>query len=61
MDISAQRVTDDAQAIIDCLERADAEAGGVVDIDEITGGFNFQAAWATGFSAKRSVAKDNTN
>jgi len=26
-------------------------AGEILDIDGITGGFNFQAAWATGFIA----------
>jgi hypothetical protein len=26
-------------------------AGEVLDIDAITGGFNFQAAWSTGFIA----------
>ncbi|MCC6541142.1 MAG: NAD(P)/FAD-dependent oxidoreductase [Flavobacteriales bacterium] len=30
-------------------------AGEVLDIDGITGGFNFQAAWTTGFIAGRSV------
>ena len=28
-------------------------AGEVLDIDGITGGFNFQAAWTTGFIAGR--------
>jgi predicted flavoprotein YhiN len=33
-------------------------AGEVMDIDGITGGFNFQAAWTTGFIAgKQSVNK----
>jgi len=31
-------------------------AGEVLDIDGITGGFNFQAAWTTGFIAGRSAA-----
>lgn len=31
-------------------------AGEVVDVDGITGGFNFQAAWTTGFLAGMSVA-----
>lgn len=31
-------------------------AGEVMDIDGITGGFNFQAAWTTGFLAGRSMA-----
>jgi predicted flavoprotein YhiN len=30
-------------------------AGEVLDIDGITGGFNFQAAWTTGFVAGKSV------
>jgi predicted Rossmann fold flavoprotein len=30
-------------------------AGEVLDIDGITGGFNFQAAWTTGFIAGRNV------
>lgn len=32
-------------------------AGEVIDIDGITGGFNFQAAWSTGFVAGTSVNK----
>jgi predicted Rossmann fold flavoprotein len=32
-------------------------AGEVLDIDGITGGFNFQAAWTTGFLAGRAMAK----
>jgi predicted flavoprotein YhiN len=28
-------------------------AGEILDIDAITGGFNFQAAWTTGFIAGR--------
>ena len=28
--------------------------GEILDIDGITGGFNFQAAWTTGFIAGRS-------
>jgi predicted Rossmann fold flavoprotein len=31
-------------------------AGEVLDIDGITGGFNFQAAWTTGFLAGKSMA-----
>jgi hypothetical protein len=31
-------------------------AGEVLDIDGITGGFNFQAAWTTGFIAGTSMA-----
>lgn len=32
-------------------------AGEVIDIDGVTGGFNFQAAWATGFVAGTNVAQ----
>jgi len=32
-------------------------AGEVLDIDAITGGFNLQAAWSTGFVAATSIAK----
>ena len=32
-------------------------AGELLDIDGITGGFNFQAAWTTGWIAGRSMAK----
>ncbi len=32
-------------------------AGEVMDIDGITGGFNFQAAWSTGFVAAQNMAK----
>ena len=32
-------------------------AGEVLDIDGITGGFNFQAAWTTGFLAGRAMAR----
>lgn len=32
-------------------------AGEVLDIDGITGGFNFQAAWTTGFIAGKNVGK----
>ncbi|WMJ73815.1 NAD(P)/FAD-dependent oxidoreductase [Cytophagaceae bacterium ABcell3] len=31
-------------------------AGEVMDIDGITGGFNFQAAWSTGYIAGKSIA-----
>jgi hypothetical protein len=31
-------------------------AGEVLDIDGITGGFNFQAAWTTGWIAGRAIA-----
>jgi predicted flavoprotein YhiN len=30
-------------------------AGEVLNLDGITGGFNFQAAWSTGFLAGRST------
>lgn len=33
-------------------------AGEILDIDGITGGFNFQAAWTTGFIAGRSAANN---
>lgn len=36
-------------------------AGEVMDIDGITGGFNFQAAWTTGFLAGRSMAEPLTD
>lgn len=32
-------------------------AGEVLDIDAVTGGFNFQAAWTTGFIAGNAMAK----
>lgn len=32
-------------------------AGEVLDIDALTGGFNFQAAWTTGFLAGKGIAK----
>jgi predicted Rossmann fold flavoprotein len=32
-------------------------AGEVMDVDGITGGFNFQAAWSTGFLAAQSMAR----
>lgn len=32
-------------------------AGEVLDIDAITGGFNFQAAWTTGFVAAQAIAQ----
>ena len=31
-------------------------AGELLDIDGVTGGFNFQAAWTTGFVAGNAVA-----
>ncbi|CAN5364525.1 NAD(P)/FAD-dependent oxidoreductase [soil metagenome] len=33
-------------------------AGEVLDIDAVTGGFNFQAAWSTGFVAAGSMGKE---
>ena len=35
-------------------------AGEVLDIDAVTGGFNLQAAWTTGFRAARSIAEKTT-
>jgi hypothetical protein len=32
-------------------------AGELLDIDGVTGGFNFQAAWTTGFVAGQAMAK----
>ncbi|MFM7636744.1 MAG: NAD(P)/FAD-dependent oxidoreductase, partial [Crocinitomicaceae bacterium] len=32
-------------------------AGEVLDIDGITGGFNFQAAWTTGYIAGKSAVR----
>ena len=34
-------------------------AGEVMDIDGITGGFNFQAAWTTGFIAGKNAGLEN--
>lgn len=34
-------------------------AGEILDIDGITGGFNFQAAWTTGYIAGQSMAQDS--
>jgi len=31
-------------------------AGEVLDIDAVTGGFNFQAAWTTAYIAAKNVA-----
>ncbi len=33
-------------------------AGEVLDIDGVTGGFNFQAAWTTAYTAAVAIAKD---
>jgi predicted Rossmann fold flavoprotein len=35
-------------------------AGEVLDIDGITGGFNFQAAWTTGWIAGNAIARADT-
>jgi predicted flavoprotein YhiN len=32
-------------------------AGEILDIDGVTGGFNFQSAWTTGWLAGRALAK----
>ena len=32
-------------------------AGEVIDVDGITGGFNFTAAWSTGMTVARAIAK----
>jgi len=32
-------------------------AGEVLDIDGVTGGYNFQAAWTTGWQAGRAMAR----
>ena len=32
-------------------------AGEVLDIDGVTGGFNFQAAWTTGYVAAKNIAE----
>lgn len=34
-------------------------AGEVLDIDGVTGGFNFQAAWTTAFTVARSIASES--
>lgn len=34
-------------------------AGEILDIDGVTGGFNFQSAWTTGWLAGRAMAKGN--
>lgn len=35
-------------------------AGEVLDIDGITGGFNFQAAWTTAYTVAKSIYNDAT-
>jgi len=32
-------------------------AGEVLDVDGVTGGFNFQAAWTTGWIAGKSIGR----
>ena len=32
-------------------------AGEVLDIDAVTGGFNFQAAWTTGYLAGTEISR----
>ena len=34
-------------------------AGETLNIDAVTGGFNFQAAWTTGFIAGNNIAQKN--
>ena len=36
---------------------SDLFAGELLDIDGVTGGFNFQAAWTTGWIAGNAMAK----
>ena len=36
-------------------------AGEVLNIDGVTGGFNFQAAWTTGYIAGKSVVSSSVN
>jgi predicted Rossmann fold flavoprotein len=36
-------------------------AGEILDIDGITGGFNFQNAWTTGWIAAKSIAESSSN
>ena len=33
-------------------------AGEIMDVDGITGGFNFQHAWTSGWIAAHTIAKD---
>ena len=35
-------------------------AGEVLDIDGITGGFNFQAAWTTAYTVAKAIVSSNT-
>jgi predicted flavoprotein YhiN len=34
-------------------------AGEVIDVDGVTGGFNFQNAWTTGFLAGQAMAESS--
>jgi hypothetical protein len=34
-------------------------AGEVIDVDGVTGGFNFQAAWTTGWLAGHAIAESS--
>lgn len=36
-------------------------AGEVLDIDGVTGGFNFQAAWTTAYTVAKAIAMNETN
>jgi predicted flavoprotein YhiN len=36
-------------------------AGEIMDIDGITGGFNFQNAWTTGYIAAKDIATKSLN
>ena len=35
-------------------------AGELLDLDAVTGGFNLQIAWSTGWQAGKAAAKDTT-
>ena len=43
--------------IYDCLDEIKRTTGEVLDIDGVTGGFNFQAAWTTGTIAGEAMAE----
>jgi predicted flavoprotein YhiN len=36
-------------------------AGEILDVDGITGGFNFQHAWTSGFNAANDIAQKSLN
>jgi predicted flavoprotein YhiN len=36
-------------------------AGEILDVDGITGGFNFQHAWTSGFIAGKNIASSSSN